>query len=276
MGIRQPRGGLTPLTIDGAAMLEMMSSVRDVCKIIISDLTSRNAALVAKLGCMGASLCVSRPRRATDEPLFFEKVTQACEYAQSNPPSAPRSDETVLSASSAKPRLANLTVRSSFPIPKDEEARLAALHLKGLANAARERHFDMITRFTAETTGFPVCLLTFIDRDTQWIKSSFGFAGGSSRRADAFCNYTIACDGPFVVENAATDRRFFANGYVIREPGFRTYAGQPIVSAEGTRLGALCVIDTKVRPVTGRVIERLASISGIVGSMIETRPALAA
>ena len=167
-------------------------------------------------------------------------------------------------------------VHYGFPIPIDEEVRLEALQSKHLANAVREREFDLITRFAAETTGFPVCVLTFIDRETQWIKSSFGFEGQSGPRSDAFCNYTIAGGQLFVVHDAAIDPRFQTNPAVVGEPGFRTYAGQPVVSAEGVRLGALCVLDTKVRPVTAAMTRKLASVAEIIGSIIDKRPMMAA
>lgn len=263
--------------VDGAGMLDLMVAMTGVCKLIVSDAAVDNVRVSSKLESLGASFCASKREVANDPAGFFRKVNRACDRVavavrHEAYPDMLSSDPSRRSGV----RIPGPPVHYGFPIPADEEDRLCALQAKRLANAMRERQFDLITRFASEATGFPVCLLTFIDRDTQWIKSCFGFEGDSLARADAFCNHTIAAGALFVVPNAESDPRFASNPFVVGEPGFRTYVGHPIVSEAGVRLGALCVLDTKVRSVTAPVTRRLASLSGIIGSMIDSRPAHAA
>ena len=260
--------------IDGVGMLDLLSGL-SVCKVIVSDEAARDAEVSARLQSLGAALCLGKRELVDDTRAFFKKVGKACDRAEAagrrdgaaHHPAAPRHVETPAETS---------PVRFGFPVPLDERARLVALERKGLANAVRERQFDLVTRHTAEATQFPVSLITFIDRDTQWIKSSFGVAINSTPRAGAFCNYTIASGTPFVVPNARRDERFAQSPLVTREPGICTYAGHPITSADGVRLGALCVVDAKPRPVTPFVARQLATIAEIVGDMIDSRPSLAA
>lgn len=263
--------------IDGSALLNMLSPLRTTCKIIVSDQAATNIAMASKLEALGASLCLGKRELAHRPQAFFKKIIKSCEALEANSwensPLLTLASDGVTRSGLRRPRS---PVHFGIPIPIDEEARLAELQQRQLANAVREREFDLVTRFVAEETGFPVCLLTFIDRDTQWIKSSFGYDGTSGPRGDAFCNYTIAGGRLFVVGNAETDPRFATNPVVTGEPGFRTYAGQPIVSACGIRLGALCVLDTKVRPVAPSMVRKLASLAEIVSSMIDSRPKLAA
>jgi DNA-binding NarL/FixJ family response regulator len=258
--------------IDGSALLEMLAPFKGVCKLILSDQATSNVLLASKLEAAGASICLSKSELANQPASFFRKLLRACEKIED----AGWRDVPLLTLTSDSEkrsgvRVAKPPVHVGIPIPFDEEARLADLQRKGLANAVRERQFDLVTRFVAEETDFPVCLMTFIDRDTQWIKSAYGYDAASGPRSDAFCNYTIAGGKLFVVANAETDARFATNPMVTGEPHFRTYAGQPIVSAEGVRLGALCILDTKVRAVTPSMTRKLAFFSDILSSMIEGR-----
>ncbi len=264
--------------IDGASMLELTANMPAVCKVIVSDQAASSIMMSSKLEALGAAACLSK-RELTDDPLgFFKKLHKACERVEAAAILCQAGPLALSSDPSSRPgaRPPSGPAHFGFPVPADEELRLRALQTKQLANAVRERHFDRITRFTAESTGFPVCLLTFIDHDTQWIKSSFGFEGQSTPRAHAFCNYTIANGSMFVVTNAATDTRFSTNPYVVGSPGLRTYAGHPIVSAAGVRMGALCILDTKVRPITLPVARTLSAVADIIGGIIDGRPALAA
>jgi DNA-binding NarL/FixJ family response regulator len=262
--------------IDGAKALEMMSDLTAVCKIIVSEQASHNIALSSRLEALGASWCLKKSELTDDPSAFFRKINQGCagtEAANSVFAAVPLRQKTA--------RHPGLQVKRAplyfgYPVPVDEEARLITLQEKQLANAVRERQFDLITRHAAETTGFPVCLLTFIDRDTQWIKSSYGYEAERSARGDAFCNYTLATGTLFIVQNAVTDPRFSQNPVVIGEPGFRTYAGHPVVSEVGVRIGVLCLLDTKVKPVSTLASRQLAAIAEIVSSMIDNRAPLAA
>lgn len=118
--------------------------------------------------------------------------------------------------------------------------------------------------------------MTFIDRDTQWTKSSYGFDRTSVPRDQAFCNYTISQSGCFVVPNAANDHRFAQNPLVTGAPYIKAYFGYPIVTGDGVRVGALCLIDIRPRTISNGIIRQLKGISEILSEMIDRRPALAA
>ncbi|WP_242098506.1 response regulator [Sphingomonas sp. CROZ-RG-20F-R02-07] len=263
--------------IDGSALLDMLAPLTATCKIVVSDLAATNIAMAAKLKALGATLCLGKQDLVHRPEAFFKNMVKACEALEAKSwVSGPLLTLTSDGRTRGGSRSSRQPVHFGIPIPVDEEARLAELQRRRLDNAVREREFDLVTRFVAEETGFPVCLLTFIDKDTQWIKSSFGFDVTSGPRSDAFCNYTIAGGRLFVVGNAETDPRFANNPMVTGAPGFRTYVGQPIVSGDGIQLGALCVLDTKVRPVPSSMTRKLASLTEILGSMIDRRPVLAA
>jgi GAF domain-containing protein len=53
-----------------------------------------------------------------------------------------------------------------------------------------------------------------------------------------------------VIEDASLDTRYADYSVVAGEPGVRFYAGYPIESPDGQRVGALCIMDTEPRHVT--------------------------
>lgn len=252
-----------------SAFLEMTADFRSVCKIIVSDFATADIFVTARLLRHGASACISK-RELTNEPTkFFAKINAAYKSMRNSSayPGVPGVPMPRRSAELAEAEWS--AVR--YPVPLDEQRRLKALRTTQLANAVRERPFDLITKNVAEVTGFPVCLLTFIDEHTQWIKSAHGFEGLTTDRSDAFCNYTLADGDRFVVPNAMKDDRFVHNPLVAGSPGIRSYAGSAVVASDGTRMGALCLIDIKPRHFSDRVLAHLSSMANVVGSMIDQR-----
>lgn len=261
--------------VDGAALLDMIADLKDICKIVVSDLPFKNLLLSAKLVEAGAAACLSKSDLVSNPTAFFRKMNAAV-FRERTPRNNSFRNGSSQTAQVSVPRTDGPTLNNQFPIPSDENQRIAIIRRKGLVNPIRERYFDLVTEHVAKITAFPVCLLTFIDRDTQWIKSSSGFEVEKTPRDEAFCNYTIAQGGAFVVANAMADSRFADNPLVTGPPSIRSYAGHPVVTSDGVTVGALCVIDNRVRTVSKLVLDQLAGMSLIVAEMINQRPAVAA
>jgi DNA-binding NarL/FixJ family response regulator len=259
--------------INGRKLLDMLADLPDVRKVVVSSQVSQNLGIASKLCEAGADACVDK-RDLSRNPAAF--CAQMRAILAKPKPRRPRAAAAAPPCTTLEAGLPPSRVLG-YPIPVDEQARLIALLRSGLANDDLDARLDLITQHMGKTTDFPTCLLTIMGREHQWIKSAHGFARGSTPRAVAFCNYTLCADDSFIVTNAATDVRFASNPLVVGEPGIRTYVGCPIVSSAGTRLGALCLIDTVPRQVNPDIVVALRSMSGIATEMIEARcPELAA
>ena len=131
-----------------------------------------------------------------------------------------------------------------FPLPANEEDRLAALKSYNVLDTAEETDFDELTSLASAICQTPVALITLIDNERQWFKSHKGTAITETPRELSFCAHAIASfDDIMVVSDATQDKRFADNILVTGETNVVFYAGVPLINEDGFALGTLCVID---------------------------------
>jgi GAF domain-containing protein len=156
-------------------------------------------------------------------------------------------------------------------LPEDEPERLESLRRYRILDTDYEEAFDTAARLAAYVCQTPTALITFVDSDRQWFKSHFGFAQRQTSRDVSFCAHAILQEGPTVVRDALDDERFRDNPFVTTAPYIRFYAGAPLISSEGHRLGTLCVIDRVPRELRREQIEALQMLSTVLMALLNTR-----
>lgn len=132
---------------------------------------------------------------------------------------------------------------SSARIPENENSRLHDLYESGLLDTPREVEFDEIVELASSLCNMPISLITLIDSNRQWFKASKGIDVTETSRDVSFCSHAILQNQLFEIPDTMEDSRFSDNPFVINEPGIRFYAGMPLVTSSGSRLGTLCVLD---------------------------------
>lgn len=157
------------------------------------------------------------------------------------------------------------------PMPANEQQRLAALRAYDILDTPPEEAFDRITELLALLLDTPVALVSFVDADRQWFKSRVGTADTETPRQLAFCGYTILSDDAFIVEDTHLDRRFLDHPLVTEVPGLRFYAGAPLTSHDGLRIGSLCTIDSRPRHLSDRERRILQTLARIASDQLELR-----
>jgi len=160
-------------------------------------------------------------------------------------------------------------------IQADEERRLAALHELGILDTDPEIDFDEIARLAAWVCEAPIALISFVDADRLWFKANIGFGAQESMRDLSFCAHAIRGDDVLVVEDAAEDDRFRDNPFVTGPPHVRFYAGTPLITPEGFRIGTLCVLDTQPRVLTAEQIAALRRLGHQIIPLLEFRRTMA-
>jgi GAF domain-containing protein len=147
------------------------------------------------------------------------------------------------------------------PIPANEPDRLAALQELRILDTPAEERFDRLTRIARDLFQVPIALVSLVDAKRQWFKSKIGLDASETPRAISFCGHAILGNDPFVVENAVEDSRFADNPLVTAPPGIRFYAGMPLRSVTGTKLGTLCIIDRTPRRFSADDARRLRDLA---------------
>jgi len=132
-------------------------------------------------------------------------------------------------------------------IPQDEATRLKTLRALNILDTLPEERFDRLTRVAMRLFDVPIALVSLIDADRQWFKSSAGLSVDETPRDISFCGHTILGNDIFIIPDATKDKRFADNPLVLNDPNIRFYAGYPLKSQNGSKLGTLCIIDQKAR-----------------------------
>ena len=149
-------------------------------------------------------------------------------------------------------------VRAS--LPEDEETRLASLRQLRVLDTEPEERFDRITRLAVAVFDVPIALVSLVDRDRQWFKSCYGISAKETSREASFCAHVVYNREMMLVTDALMDPRFADNPLVVNEPRVRFYVGCPLILADGSCVGTLCLVDTRARSLEGRDVGLLQDL----------------
>lgn len=131
------------------------------------------------------------------------------------------------------------TARDQRRMPDPEVLRQASVAATGLVGTGGSPALDALLQQAVQQFGVGSAAVTLVDGDRVVFKATIGIDADSAPRATAPCNRTIRQDGPLVAGDLA--------GQPIADTGFRFYAGHPLESPSGFRVGTLCILDPAPR-----------------------------
>jgi GAF domain-containing protein len=158
-----------------------------------------------------------------------------------------------------------------YPLPSNEQARLAALKRYQILDTDPELVYDDIVALAARLCDTPIALVSLLDETRQWFKARTGLDAQQTPRELAFCAHAIVSEETMIVEDAEHDARFAENPLVTSGPGIRFYAGSPLTDSDGNSLGTLCVIDIVPRKLTSEQQASLEGLRRVLVTLIEQR-----
>ncbi|HEY9014608.1 MAG TPA: PAS domain-containing protein, partial [Gemmatimonadales bacterium] len=157
--------------------------------------------------------------------------------------------------------------------------RLAALRRTALLDTPPEEGFDRLTRMAARLLGAPTSLIALVTDERQFFKSTTGLPEPWASRRNAplsfsFCSTVAGTGEPLLVEDARR-HPLLRHSQALRELGWVSYAGVPLIDREGHVLGSLCVVDRMPRLWSERDIALLQDLAASAITEIELRREIA-
>jgi len=90
----------------------------------------------------------------------------------------------------------------------------------------------------------PMAFISFVDHAREFLKAPCESPLRNVPREHSFCAYTILDDEVLVVSDTTRDERFAENPFVVGDFNIRFYAGAPLITSSGHRIGTVCLLDT--------------------------------
>ncbi len=155
-----------------------------------------------------------------------------------------------------------------------DQHRVEALHHYEILDSLGERTFDLITSMLAEILDVPHACVSLVDTDRVWFKSSVNIVVPEVKRELGFCSTLVISNEEIrYIEDARRNPDTFNNSLVTGPPGIRFYAGAPLCTVEGYRIGTLCAFGPQPRGLEQTERQLLSRLATLVMHEIELRHA---
>ena len=110
----------------------------------------------------------------------------------------------------------------------------------------------------------------------MWIAGVADRPEGSIHREQSFARYVNEGEAVLWIEDLRADPRFDGNPFVYGETGMRSYAGAPIILSNGSKVGALSIVDRRPRPHDADMAAALEDLAALAAQEWDRNRAMAA
>jgi signal transduction histidine kinase len=154
----------------------------------------------------------------------------------------------------------------------NEQDRIRELQQYEILDTPEEESFDEVVALASQICDVPFSLITLVDVERQWFKAKKGIPISETDKQISFCAHAIAWqEDLFQIKDASTDDRFYDNPLVKDGIKIKFYAGVPLVTKKGFKLGTLCVADNVPKHLNEYQTFALKVLAKQVMNLIELR-----
>jgi PAS domain S-box-containing protein len=154
--------------------------------------------------------------------------------------------------------------RGETPERRTKRRRLRTLRDLGILTAPERERSDRLLRIVAAAFDVPIVLITLAGADGEQCHACHGHEPFVPRPF-------LGADGALLVPDALADPRFQTDALVTGPPHVRFFAGQPLVAADGERIGTLCLLDRRARTLDDRRRTLLRDLAASAADQVEQR-----
>jgi GAF domain-containing protein len=134
-----------------------------------------------------------------------------------------------------------------------------------------DERLDLVTRDAATLFKVPIAMINLVTSDEIIFKSCIGLKQGDKLdRSGMFCSFAASQEEPLVVEEAIAHSFFRDCQLVTGTLGIRSYAGKSLHASDGSRIGTLCLFDTKSRTYSPEELEALCNLAEIADEQLQS------
>lgn len=159
----------------------------------------------------------------------------------------------------------------AVPMLEFETLRLAHMHALRPDDWGQDLALQEICAIASEITQTPISLVSLLYDNKQRCVARVGQEISGTSGDFSFLAYTTMASTPMLVQDATADERFASDPAVRHAPHIRSYAGVPLETAPGIRVGALCAIDFAPREFSSKQIDMLCKLGTVASSVLVSR-----
>ena len=153
---------------------------------------------------------------------------------------------------------------SIAPVPINTQDKLRAHEEVNNLNIP-EVDLNDVCRIASEICGTPEALVCITDVNKQWVKPLDGVDASEMPADFPFCDQNEV----YIIPDLTKDKQYRDHSIVKGQPHAVFYAGVRLVNADGSRAGALCLLDTKPAKPNAAQIRALEALGRQVSAMME-------
>lgn len=166
----------------------------------------------------------------------------------------------------------SITQASAHSADEVEAGRRAAVARYAILDSPADDAFDRIARVAARTFSAPMATIAIVDRDRAWFKAGYGVGDVAEvDRRGSFSELAIRSEGPSVIRDTRLDPATAANPFVVGDWGVRFYAGAPITTGDGYRIGSVNVLGSHPYDPSDRELDILTDLAALAMDQLDLR-----
>ncbi|MGH8823109.1 MAG: PP2C family protein-serine/threonine phosphatase [Jiangellaceae bacterium] len=154
-----------------------------------------------------------------------------------------------------------------------EVRRLAAVMRSLALHGNPDPALDRVCALAARTFQVPMAMVGFVGEDRVWVYGRHGVDFVEASGQPGLCTSAVLAPQAHVLTDAASDPLASRHPLVCGVPGVRFYAGAPITTSDGFRVGTVAVMDSRPRQARADELATLCDLAAMVSDELELRRA---